>query len=153
MQLLLNNKISKDSTIKCNISKSLSVEPDLKALTEFEKEKPQRAKKANPLLPELREELKRVYRDPDYWMNDISNVVRLTNGSLLYFEKPQIKTSFCFGYSDFGQGFTEDEADHMADIASKNANYFINSNLRDLQEDIDHLEAGDDLYIYHKYCL
>lgn len=92
-------------------------------------------------------ELKAIYRQLwrddtkqyEYMRKNISTAVKLSNGMIVRFEKPRIKTSFCFGYSDFGQGYTEEEANEMCKVAhTKEA--FFRENLSDLNLDISTLE-------------
>lgn len=63
-----------------------------------------------------------------YYKSDIGNVVELENGQVLVIEKPRLETHFCFGYSDFGQGMTYDEANKCERCF--NEDDFVNENIR-----------------------
>lgn len=77
----------------------------------------------------------------DYYRKEWSGGVRLQNGGILCFEKPRIKTEFCFGYSSCGQGSEYDEAQKECRAASSE-NYFLHENLDDMDEEIRALELN-----------
>ncbi len=77
----------------------------------------------------------------DYHEKCFSSAVRLENGGLVVFEKPRIETSFCFGYSDCGQGQTFDEA-CKAEEAANSESYFLNRNLSDFDERLEALRCN-----------
>lgn len=65
----------------------------------------------------------------DYCEKQAVKVVQLNNGRLVHFEKPGIETGFCFGYRS---ACTDDydEAQNMANHASKSIEYFIEKNMK-----------------------
>jgi hypothetical protein len=77
----------------------------------------------------------------DYERKKFSYAVRLENGGILYFEKPSIKTEFCFGYSSCGQGPEYDEANEEC-RAANSENYFLQANLGSMDEEIKALECN-----------
>jgi hypothetical protein len=77
----------------------------------------------------------------DYYKSKFSSAIRLSNGGILAFEKPRIKTSFCFGYHT-GDSEGYKNANEMADYASKNEEYFLSKNLEDFDNDIECIETG-----------
>lgn len=115
----------------------------------------------NELLDEYIQEIKRVWDGSmlDYFRKKFSYGIRLTNDGILYFEKPKIETSFCFGYS-LSQHDSEsfDNANKMAEFASKNEDYFLTKNLEDYDKQIEAFETGkidgfSEAYIcIHRQC-
>ena len=99
----------------------------------------------NELLDEYMQEIKRVWDGGmlDYFRKKFSYGIRLTNGGILFFEKPKIETSFCFGYS-LSQHDSEsfDNANKMAEYASKSEEYFLNENLKYFDTAIEQIETG-----------
>lgn len=63
------------------------------------------------------------------------------NGALFGIEKPKIKTSFCFGYGDYGSSSVDEEteAENLAEVARKSNEYFISRNLKSINQRIDKL--------------
>lgn len=94
------------------------------------------------LLEDYMREWAKVWQDKsmlDYERKCFSGAVRLQNGGIVYFEKPRIKTEFCFGYSSCGQGPSYDEA-VKAERAADTEDYFLSSNLDGMDEEIKALE-------------
>jgi hypothetical protein len=100
-------------------------------------------------------ELKQMFEDilrKDVWrgsermvqhcLKESAYVVELQNGDIITISKPRIETSFCFGYSDSPYDNKDyDRANNMADHASKNENYFMEQNLKDIDNTISRLEG------------
>lgn len=91
-----------------------------------------------------------------YLNGRISDVMKIDN-VYLTFEKPSIKTNFCFGAGMNG-GCTEEEwkdAHDSEKYARTEQSYFINENLQGINEEIDLLElyinSDDDYDFYKKY--
>lgn len=94
------------------------------------------------------------------WKNDLSmleykkkyysGAIRLSNGGILEFVKPSIETSFCFGYSDFGQGMSYTEA-KRAEKAASSEKYFLQQNLKEFDRKIKGLSSKDDCSTYDWY--
>lgn len=110
----------------------------------------------NTLKEKYMELIKReVYPDnkgmQDFIQKKISQVIETQQGDLIAFEKPSIETKFCFGYS-LSRYDTEsyDEANSMADYASKSAEYFKKENLKGFEDWLTALE-NDELYIVRHY--
>jgi hypothetical protein len=126
-----------------------------------EKAQKQRTINDNELLDEYVAEHARHAQGEylDYFRKKFSYAIRLTNGGILAFEKPNIKTSFCFGYS-LSMSDTEDydNANKMAEYASKNEDYFLTKNLEDYDKQIEAFETGkidgfSEAYIcIHRQC-
>lgn len=91
-----------------------------------------------------------------YYKDNTAYVVKLNNGWLLGIEKPRIETRFCFGYGYCGVSDEEDyrAAASMEHYASTNEQYFINENLKELNEIITRLkltvENWDDDYAQYE---
>ena len=108
------------------------------------------------LLEEYLNEQRKVYPKDEsmieYYRKKTSRVIRLSNGGLMAFEKPSIETDFCFGYSDFGQGFSQKEANEQAKNARKEE-YFMHENLKGFDESIKALsgELDDDYHYNYTY--
>ena len=93
----------------------------------------------------------------NYFKKEASGICKLSNGGLLVFEKPSIETSFCFGYHDSAyDNDSYDEANRMAHHASTSEEYFMNANLRYIDEQIKQMNdenAIGDIYLYREsYC-
>ena len=72
------------------------------------------------------------------------NLVELTNGKIICFEKPYIKTRFCFGYGSDGRS-TDAEMDAASDLsqaAKESIDRFISSNLEEINWKIKRLEEA-----------
>lgn len=97
------------------------------------------------LLDEYMKEWEKVWPGDkgmlDYERKQFSYAVRLENGGIVYFEKPSMKTEFCFGYSSCGQGPEYDEA-NAACRAADSEQYFLHVNLKDMDEEIEALEKN-----------
>ena len=93
-------------------------------------------------------------KSPDmvkYCVSKVAHIVELENGDIIPLEKPTIETSFCFGYSDSRYDTEEyDRAQGMAAHAKTHQDYFLEENLRELNETIERLEAADPFpFDYH----
>ena len=67
----------------------------------------------------------------DYCVNKVSDIVYLPTG-IFVIDKPSIQTDFCFGYHDYedvDNPYGYNGAQHRADNASKDVEYFIRKNL------------------------
>lgn len=86
-----------------------------------------------------------------YAEKNFSVGVELDNDDLYVITKPSIQTSFCFGYGYCGRSDEEDwqGARDMADHASRDTRYFMEENLKELNERIELLR--DDHYVGYKY--
>lgn len=78
----------------------------------------------------------------DYCVKKASYIVELENGDIVAIEKPSIQKNFCFGYSD-SRYDNEDynRAQNMADHARSNVEYFIEQNMKGINEEINSLEG------------
>lgn len=94
------------------------------------------------LLEEYMQEYRKVWGDDqrmlDYCRKEFSSAVRLTNGGILYFNKPRIDSSFCF--SDEGPSY-DFYCNLMQDRETRLAQYFLDRNLREFDEDIERLQS------------
>lgn len=79
---------------------------------------------------------------PEYIRTDKNTViVTLADGGTFTIGDNKLKTEFWFGYSDLGQGPTNDECNAAADNARSNEQYFINENLSELQNRVAWLQG------------
>lgn len=140
-------------------------EQDMKAVEEFKATKP-RAKAAKPYADELRKAFMTIYgeRFIDGAIKDVAKVIKIGD-CLITFEKPDMETSFCFGWSSFGQGLEYGEAIKMC--AEFSEDDFVRRNLErfDIREDLDFFKPEEEqenrwqwegkhlvLVQYHKDC-
>ena len=78
----------------------------------------------------------------DYCVKKAGCIVELVNGDIVAIEKPSIKKDFCFGYSDSRYDTEDyDRANNMAEHARKSTEYFLEQNMKDINETIDSLEG------------
>lgn len=68
---------------------------------------------------------------------------RLSDGGLVEFVKPEIETSFCFGY-----GICGTYEDALKSKANAKEDYFLRENLRGIDDRIKELKSDDILFIY-----
>lgn len=133
-------------------------EQDLQAIKEFSTIKFKKNSLPHEFL--LKEEFAKIWEKDkgmqDYCLKKTSNCVLTSFGCLVTFDKPKIKTRFCFGYSDFGQGQSFDEANQQE--ANFGEKQFLRNNLADMKRTLelfeketseDGVEAPDDLYFYN----
>lgn len=83
---------------------------------------------------------------PDYIKVDKSGIiVTLDDGGTLKVagSSDKLETRFCFGYSDFGQGRTYEEAKAAAKHAQTSEEYFITENLQKLRDRLNWLNGED----------
>lgn len=110
------------------------------------------------LMEDYRGELVKLWRTDnkmiDFCIKKISSIRKLSNGGLITWEKPEINTSFCFGY--MGQSDYED-AQQMVDHAKKDEDYFLSENLGIFDVTIKKIKSTlnenneNKLYIYKEY--
>ncbi len=65
----------------------------------------------------------------DYCVKKAAAFAQMDDGAVYVIDKTPIKTRFCFGYSDFGQGMTREEANEAEDIFKKSLAGFIKENM------------------------
>ena len=84
----------------------------------------------------------------DYILKSTSEVIETSKGYLIRFEKPSIKTRFCFGHGLNGITTSEEtkNACDMAEHARTNERYFINENLEEINDKIKQYEENDLYY-------
>ena len=74
----------------------------------------------------------------DYCTKKVSGIIEFPGGGLYVFDKPKIKTHFCFG-EDGGESYNE--ACNMAYNVALKEEYFLHANLRDIDEKIANLKG------------
>lgn len=87
-----------------------------------------------------------------YYEKKVSEVYELTNGKLFAFEKPTIKTHFCFGCGQNACASQEEISDTEDNVtrAYNDASYFISENTKEINELIKIVETGKPSNIYWK---
>ena len=110
------------------------------------------------LMEEYRGELVKLWRTDtsmiDFCIKKISSIRKLSNGGLITWDKPEINTSFCFGY--MGQSDYED-AQQNAKNAKKDEDYLLSENLGIFDVTIKKIKSTlkenneNKLYIYKEY--
>ena len=78
----------------------------------------------------------------DYCMKKTAYIIPLDNEDIATIDKPDIETSFCFGYGYCGVSTDEDYqgAANMAAHARTNEEYFLNENLKGINEMLEALK-------------
>jgi hypothetical protein len=110
---------------------------DIKAVLDEEKKKASLYPKGVniALAEEYMEEERKIWKDSKtmlaFTREKVYDIIKLENGALVPFEKPEIETSFCYGY---GIGITSQEASDAADVARKSVEHFMHANLDGLDE-------------------
>lgn len=92
-----------------------------------------------------KEEVSKVWKSPkmiDYCMKKVEYIIPLADGDITEIDKPSIETHFCFGYGQNGISTEEDydRANDMMHHADTNEQYFINENLKSIDETIESLK-------------
>jgi hypothetical protein len=88
------------------------------------------------------EEMQRYYKSPGmikYLLKEFSSLCEFSDGHYVVFNKPTIKTRFCFGYNDRLPNDSE-RASRVCDMVSKNEEYFIEENLKELENKINNIK-------------
>lgn len=90
----------------------------------------------------------------DYEMAKTDNFVKLPSGYFLTFDKPTIKTDFCFGYDTDYSGHEVSDAYKRLDAFKRSEKAFKRANLEGLDEDIkDAKDTNKKVFIYTKYTM
>ena len=108
----------------------------------------------------LQKELKELYRQEaaaywkdakmiDYCMKKAAYIVELEGGKYTIIDKPSISKEFCFGYGYCGVSTEEDyqDAANMARYARTEIDYFMDYNLKGLDEALENLK-DESLEVY-----
>lgn len=124
-------------------------EQDTASVKDFEKvDNPKVGKKKLPHELELKEEYAKIWQGDEgmqkYCMKKVSNCIKTSFGGLVVFEKPDIKTNFCFGYYD------DEESYNIAQEACKNVgeSQFLHENLEEMKGILQRLEGADKAKLY-----
>lgn len=106
------------------------------------------------LLEEYINEKRKAWNSEDmikHFRKKVSGLYRLSNGGILRFEKPNIETSFCFGYSDSRYDTEDyDRANNMVRHASSDENYFLKENLKWYDSEIKKINEKKDHLCIHR---
>lgn len=86
----------------------------------------------------------------EYICKSTSEVIKTSQGFYLDFDKPSIEKSFCFseGYNGMATVEGTKEALEMAEKAKKDVKYFIDENLKGINQAIEEVKTAEKLYIY-----
>lgn len=107
-------------------------------------------KKNTELMERYRAACGEIY-SPDiveYCMKKVAEVVELPNGLMVEIEKKQVRTRFCFGYSDMGFGPTYDEAYRELREARSTEAYFLRENMEEFDRVLQNLSNhGRDIMV------
>lgn len=84
----------------------------------------------------------------DYILKSTSEVIKTSKGYLIRFEKPSIKTRFCFGHGCNGISTSEEvkNACNQAQNARTNEQYFLDENLEEINDKIKQYQENDLYY-------
>lgn len=83
----------------------------------------------------------------DYYKKETARVYKTIDGDYIALEKPRIKTSFCFGYSDSRYDTEDyDNARAMVHHARTQESYFLEENRKKVLQTIDKLESRKNEY-------
>ena len=79
-----------------------------------------------------------------YFEKKVSGVYELTNGKMFAFERPTIKTRFCFGCGQNAYATQNEISDAEGEVtrAHNDASYFISENLKEINGLIKMVETG-----------
>lgn len=95
----------------------------------------------------VNKELEFVYKNDksmiDYHLKNLSNVHMFDDERFVVFKKKSLKTRFCFGYSDCGQGSSFEKAQELSNKAERDAEIFIKENLEDIESTIKEFKEND----------
>lgn len=111
----------------------------------------------NKLKDEHKALLKEVWADHpdmvDYCLKEYDLLVKLDNEMIVAIKKPRIQTHFCFGYRLSREDTEEyDNASNMARYAARSQKYFIDENMKPLNEWVTILsDHNTDLYLTNQY--
>ncbi len=89
----------------------------------------------------------------NYWVKKTTHYVRFENGMIYVFDKPSIKTEFCFGYGQNGvTAEDEHEAAYARCKAVKEKENFFKENLRYFEEleNLFNQSMGDNIYAHRE---
>lgn len=89
----------------------------------------------------------------DHIIKSTSIVVETSAGFLIRFEKPTIQTSFCFG-TEMYSNTTKEEMDityNLKEYIHAIQNYFIQENMRSIEEELNNLKKATKVYFYTLY--
>lgn len=89
----------------------------------------------------------------NYCLKSAFDVIILDSGEMIEIENLNIETRFCFGYGQNGVSSIEEEKDafNMQDYANTNENYFIDENMKQINDKIEYLENSQIVAIRIKY--
>ena len=114
-------------------------------------------KVSEDLMAEIEAEYRKVWPNDEKFVQscikDVSGAARLSNGGIVYVNKPYLNTSFCFGYSTCGQGAEYDEARKACHNASESEDYFRKKNTEELERMISRLRGCKDVCGYDLYLM
>ena len=102
--------------------------------------------KNNPLLPEYKAELSKVFKEDmvEYVIKTTQSLIKLSTGQLFATGKHRLETEFCFGYSSCGQGPSYDECRQEHDDFRQNAaQRFKEENLKGFDSYIEQLDTDN----------
>lgn len=88
----------------------------------------------------------------EYARKEANYIVELNNDDIYVIRKPRIETKFCFGFGMYGADWNNDHerASHAAHNAATNKDYFIQENLKEIEQKLKSLR--DSKYEGYKYC-
>lgn len=102
----------------------------------------------------LKEVNEKIWKDSPsmqaYCRKKCSDVLETESGYLVEFERPEIKTRFCFGHGYCGITSQEESerAFDCAEIARTQEDYFLKENLEQYDEWLDAVEKCEKFYLY-----
>ena len=108
------------------------------------------------LKNKIRETYEKIWKHDnkmvDYCCSKVSGFVEFEDGGIFLFEKPTIKTSFCFGYGQNGIS-TEEEFNNATESseASKSKVNFICNNLSRFFKEYEELLSSSNIYTIKSY--
>lgn len=105
------------------------------------------------LLEKFRREMTQFWKNDEkmvrYHLDQVAELVELSNGLFISIEKQRIETRFCFGES----GYDAEDAAHEAHVARTDEQYFINENMREYRRTLEILNTGERGYTRVLPCL
>ena len=113
-------------------------------------------KRQQELMQEYLDELSKKNDEKwvDYYKKETARVYKTADGDLIPIKKPQIETSFCFGYSlSRYDSESYDNANDMVHYASTKEDYFLKENRKQVETIINRLENKEDSTRWYFYLL
>lgn len=108
-------------------------------------QKPDKQKELKDILKECLADAWEDEHMREYCLKSTAYIVELSTGDIVTIDKPSIQKDFCFGYGFYGVSDEESEkhAENMVTHSRTNQEYFINENMKQLDDRIEAFKKLD----------